>query len=158
MGSERRDPIDPLKDLPHVYPFVHLDSVVELGASRGVGIKNVSANSFFSYDRPEDVRFLPDTLLIEAMAQLCGFVMNFGITDQTAMVLAAISTMRFERRALAGESVFVTAVLEGSFGRVASFTVEASVGSDRIASGRLTLSRALAEPASLQSPSGKQDQ
>lgn len=158
MGSDPRNPIDVMTNLPHVYPFVLLDRVVELTASRGVAIKNVSGNSFFSCGRPEEVLFLPDMLLIEAMAQLSGLVMNFGLTDQSAAVLAAISTMRFERRATAGEAIVITSLLEGSFGRAASFDVEASTGSLRVATGRLTLSRVLAGVSSQQVVSGKQIQ
>ncbi len=156
MGNDPRGTIDAIESLPHVYPFILLDKVVELGASRGVAIKNVSGNSYFSYGRMEEPLFLPDMLLIEAMAQLSGLVMNFGLTDQTATVLAAISTMRFERRAAAGESISITSVLEGSFGRVASFIVEASVGSVRIAAGTLTLASAPAKVPSGRVVSGRQ--
>ncbi|MEK6758867.1 MAG: hypothetical protein AABY51_03770 [Deltaproteobacteria bacterium] len=156
MGYDPRDPIDAMNSLPHAYPFILLDRVAELSASRGVAVKNVSGNSFFSYGRMEESLFLPDMLLIEAMAELSGLVMNFGLTDRRAALLAAISTMRFERRVTAGESITVTSVLEGSFGRVASFIVEASVGSVRIAAGRLTLACAEAEVPSGQVVSGIQ--
>lgn len=156
MGYDPSDPIGAAESLPHVYPFILLDRVVELSASRGVAIKNVSGNSFFSYGREEEPLFLPDMLLLEAMAQLSGLVMNFGLTDRSEAVLAAISTMRFERRAVAGESISITSVPEGSFGRVASFIVEASVGSVRIAAGTLTLASAPAKVPSGQVVSGRQ--
>lgn len=140
MGSGRRDPGGPLTGLPHGYPFIFIDRVEELSASRGVGIKNVSADSFFSFSRDEGPCYFPEILLIESMAQVSGLVMNFGLEQKSAAVLAAINEMRFERRAVACGSVFVTSVLEGSFGHVASFIVEASAAGERIASGRLTLS------------------
>lgn len=156
MGYDPCDPIDVMKSLPHADPFILLDRVVELTVSKGVAVKNVSGNSFFSYGRMEEPLFLPDMLLIEAMAQLSGLVMNFGLTDRSAALLAAISTMRFERRALAGESISITSILEGSFGRASSFIVEASVGSVRIAAGRLTLACAQAEAPSDRVVSGRQ--
>ncbi len=156
MGFDPRDPIDVVTDLPHVYPFVLIDRVVELSASRGVGIKNVSGNSFFSYGRPDEPLSLPDVFLVEALAQLSGLVMNFGSAVRTAGVLAAVKTMRFERRAVAGESILVISALESSFGTAASFDVEASVGSTRIASGRLTLACAPVKVPSGQDVSGRQ--
>lgn len=156
MGLDPRDPMDVLTNLPHVYPFVLLDRVVDLNASRGVGIKNVSGNSFFSYGRPDGPLSFPDVFLIEAMAQLSGLVMNFGSAVRTAGVLAAVRTMRFERRAVAGESIVIISALESSFGRVASFDVEASVGSTLLAAGRLTLACAMVEIPSGMDVSGRQ--
>ena len=150
MGLDQIDRLDPITSLPHGYPFVLLDRVEELSASRGVAIKNVSGNSFFSSGRPDEALFLPDVLLIEAMAQLSGLVMNFGSTGKTAMVLARISTMRFVRRAVAGESISITSTIESSLGAAASFDVEASVGAVSIASGRLTLARFAIEAPSQQ--------
>lgn len=156
MGCDPRDPIDAMKGLPHAYPFILLDRVVELTATKGVAVKNVSGNSFFSYGRMEEPLFFPEMLLIEAMAELSGLVMNFGLTDKSASLLAAISTMRFEKRATAGESISITSILEGSFGRVSSFIVEASVNSVRIAAGRMTLASLEAEAPSKQAVSGRQ--
>lgn len=156
MGLDPRDPIDVMKGLPHVYPFVLIDRVVELGASRGVGIKNVSGNSFFSYGRPAGPLYFPDVFLIEAMAQLSGLVMNFGSAVSTAGVLAAVKTMRFEKHAAAGDSIVIISALEGSFGTAASFDVEASVGSILLAAGRLTLACAQAEVPSGRDVSGRQ--
>lgn len=156
MGFDPRDPIDVMKSLPHVYPFVLIDRVVELSASRGVGIKNVSGNSFFSYGRPDGPLSFPDAFLIEAMAQLSGLVMNFGSDVRAAGVLAAVKTMRFERRAAAGESIAITSALESSFGTAASFDVQAHVGSVLLAVGRLTLACAQAEVPSGRDVSGRQ--
>lgn len=150
MGLDQIDRLDPITSLPHGYPFVLFDRVVELSASKGVGIKNVSGNTFFSGGRPDEALFLPDVLLIEAMAQLSGLVMNFGGGGKTAAALAAISTMRFVRRAVAGESISITSMIESSLGSAASFDVVASVGAVAIASGRLTLARFAVEAPSRQ--------
>src|SRR5437879_12540618 len=55
--------------LPHRYPMLLVDRIVELEAERIVGIKNVTANEpFFSGHFP-DFPVMPGVLIVEAMAQ-----------------------------------------------------------------------------------------
>ncbi len=62
--------------LPHRYPFLLVDRVVELeGFRRAVGIKNVTFNEpFFNGHFPEQPIF-PGVLQLEAMAQLAGVLL-----------------------------------------------------------------------------------
>src|SRR5260221_3188638 len=58
--------------LPHRYPMLLVDRIVELEAERIVGIKNVTANEpFFSGHFP-DFPVMPGVLIVEAMAQTAG--------------------------------------------------------------------------------------
>lgn len=65
-----------LKLLPHRYPFLMIDRVVELdGFQRAVGIKNVTINEpFFQGHWPEQP-IMPGVLQLEAMAQLAGVLL-----------------------------------------------------------------------------------
>ncbi len=67
---------DILKLLPHRYPFLMIDRVIELdGFQRAVGIKNVTINEpFFQGHWPEQP-IMPGVLQLEAMAQLAGVLL-----------------------------------------------------------------------------------
>src|SRR3989338_7066506 len=63
------------KALPHRYPFLLLDRILEIGPMSAVGLKNVSGNEpFFQWHFPERP-VMPGVLLIEALAQVGGVMM-----------------------------------------------------------------------------------
>ena len=65
-----------LEYLPHRYPFLMIDRVIEVdGYQRAVAVKNVSINEpFFNGHFPEQP-IMPGVLQLEAMAQLAGVLM-----------------------------------------------------------------------------------
>ena len=63
------------KVLPHRYPFLLIDRVLELGADSIRALKNVTANEpFFNGHFPE-LAVMPGVLQIEAMAQAAGLIL-----------------------------------------------------------------------------------
>ncbi len=58
--------------LPHRYPFLLVDRIVELEAERIVGIKNVTVNEPFFQGHFPDFPVMPGVLIVEAMAQTAG--------------------------------------------------------------------------------------
>ena len=60
-----------LKDiLPHAYPFLMIDRVIDIKKGESlVAIKNITANEWPFDDFSSDVKYFPETLLIEAAAQ-----------------------------------------------------------------------------------------
>ena len=68
--------------LPHRYPFLLVDRIVELEPERIVGIKNVTANEpFFTGHFPE-FPVMPGVLIVEAMAQTAGILVLKSIPDR----------------------------------------------------------------------------
>ncbi|HBG47670.1 MAG TPA: hypothetical protein DDW94_11885 [Deltaproteobacteria bacterium] len=122
--------------LPHAYPFRLLDRVLELDVSRGVGIKNVTAGEALMAERQSGT--FPDMLVVEALAQLSGLILNYD-KEGGAAVLAQIKTMRFSRAAHAGEVLRLVSEAEASFGGLASFNVKALSGEEVIVEGALVL-------------------
>ncbi len=92
--------------LPHRYPMLLVDRIVELEADRIVGIKNVTANEpFFAGHFPE-FPVMPGVLIIEAMAQVAGVLVFKDLgSAQKAVFLASIDQAKFRRPVVPGDQL-----------------------------------------------------
>src|SRR6266436_6284055 len=93
--------------LPHRYPMLLVDRIIELSAERIVGIKNVTANEpFFSGHFP-DFPVMPGVLIVEAMAQCAGVLVLKNIPDREnkLVLLVAIENARFRRPVVPGDTL-----------------------------------------------------
>jgi 3-hydroxyacyl-[acyl-carrier-protein] dehydratase len=91
--------------LPHRYPFLLVDRILELEPERVVGIKNVTLNEpFFSGHFP-DFPVMPGVLIIEAMAQTAGVLVLKTIADRAnkLVLLVAVENARFRRPVVPGD-------------------------------------------------------
>jgi beta-hydroxyacyl-ACP dehydratase FabZ len=71
---------DIVKILPHRYPFLLVDRIIELEAGeRVVGVKNVTANEPFFQGHFPGNPIMPGVLIVEAMAQVGGVLARFSI-------------------------------------------------------------------------------
>jgi 3-hydroxyacyl-[acyl-carrier-protein] dehydratase len=104
--------------LPHRYPFLLVDRVVEFEEDRRiVGIKNVSSNERYFIDGPGGVPILPASILTEAMAQ-AGAVLILAKPENRSRLIyfMGIDRVRYRRPVTSGDSVY----LEGSVLRLRS--------------------------------------
>src|SRR5437867_4846325 len=93
--------------LPHRYPMLLVDRIVELEAERIVGIKNVTANEpFFSGHFP-DFPVMPGVLIVEAMAQVAGVLVLRGLEDRASklVLLVAIENAKFRKPVVPGDQL-----------------------------------------------------
>jgi UDP-3-O-[3-hydroxymyristoyl] N-acetylglucosamine deacetylase/3-hydroxyacyl-[acyl-carrier-protein] dehydratase len=109
--------------LPHRYPFLLVDRVIEVeGFRRAVGLKNVTLNEpFFDGHYPEQP-IMPGVLIVEAMAQLAGLLLlrKLELTGKVP-VLLSIDRVKFRRAVIPGDQLVLEAStirLSGSRGRV----------------------------------------
>src|SRR5437763_15637866 len=96
---------DILRILPHRYPFLLIDRVVDLTRKqRIVAIKNVSANEPFFMGHFPGVPIMPGVLIVEAMAQAGGALLLTEIPgrDEKLMVFTGIERARFRRPVVPG--------------------------------------------------------
>jgi UDP-3-O-[3-hydroxymyristoyl] N-acetylglucosamine deacetylase/3-hydroxyacyl-[acyl-carrier-protein] dehydratase len=96
-----------LKIIPHRYPFLFVDRVIELiGYQRAVGLKNVSFNEPYFQGHWPGQPIMPGVLQIEALAQLAGVLLlrRLQNTGKVA-VLLAIDRIKFRRPVVPGDQL-----------------------------------------------------
>jgi len=97
---------DILKYLPHRYPFLMVDRIVDIrGDDSGIGIKNITFNEpHFLGHFPENP-VMPGVLVIEGMAQTAAVLVlrRLKAEDNRAMFLLTIDKAKFRRPAVPGD-------------------------------------------------------
>jgi len=93
--------------LPHRYPFLLVDRVIEMeGYQRAVGIKNVTMNEPYFQGHFPGMPVMPAVLQIEAMAQLTGIMLlsRAGNEKKIAMFMS-IDEAKFRRQVIPGDQL-----------------------------------------------------
>src|SRR5919204_3878992 len=93
--------------LPHRYPMLLVDRIVELELERIVGIKNVTANEPFFPGHFPDFPVMPGVLIVEAMAQTAGVLVLKNLPDRAdkLVLLVAVENARFRRPVVPGDTL-----------------------------------------------------
>ena len=93
--------------LPHRYPFLLVDRIVELEAERIVGIKNVTVNEPFFVGHFPDYPVMPGVLIVEAMAQVAGVLVLSQIPDRKnkLVLLAGVDGAKFRKPVRPGDQL-----------------------------------------------------
>jgi 3-hydroxyacyl-[acyl-carrier-protein] dehydratase len=102
------DIVEIMAILPHRYPFLLIDRVVEMERkTRIVAIKNVSVNEPHFVGHFPDYPIMPGVLQVEAMAQAGGALLLTEIPDREdkLMVFTGIEEARFRRPVLPGDQL-----------------------------------------------------
>ncbi len=93
--------------LPHRYPMLLVDRILEISSTRIVGIKNVTANEPFFQGHFPDYPIMPGVLIVEAMAQ-CGGVLalrEFDDRNDKVVLFASIDECRFRAPVTPGDQL-----------------------------------------------------
>lgn len=100
--------VDILKILPHRYPFLLVDRVLELEPEkRIVGLKNVTINEPFFQGHFPGAPVMPGVLIIEAMAQVAGIMTFLNMPDahQKLVYFTGIENAKFRRPVIPGDQL-----------------------------------------------------
>jgi beta-hydroxyacyl-ACP dehydratase FabZ len=104
-----RDIKEIYKSIPHRYPFLLVDRIVEMdGNEKVVGIKNVTINDNFFQGHFPNRPVMPGVLICEAMAQVGAiFAHNArgGMTDDKVFVLTGLDNVKFKRPVEPGDQL-----------------------------------------------------
>jgi 3-hydroxyacyl-[acyl-carrier-protein] dehydratase len=100
---------DILRLLPHRYPFLMIDRVVDIrGEDHGVGIKNVTFNEPQFLGHFPDNPVMPGVLMIEGMAQTAGVLCLLQMSkseQRRAMYFLTIDKAKFRKPAVPGDTI-----------------------------------------------------
>jgi 3-hydroxyacyl-[acyl-carrier-protein] dehydratase len=130
-----------LKRLPHRYPILLVDRVLEVNESRIKAIKNVSINEpqFLGHFPHRPV--MPGVMILEAMAQaatlLALYSANAVLDDKSVVYFAGVDAARFKRPVEPGDQLLLDVELTRAKAGIYKFTAKAFVGSDLAAEADL---------------------
>ncbi len=136
------DVIEIRKYLPHRYPFLLVDRVVELNPGESiVAYKNLTVNEGFFQGHFPDQPVFPGVMLVEAMAQAAG-ILGFKTMDKTPAdgsmyYFVGADKLRFKRPCVPGDQVMLRASIVSSRRGIWKFDVSADVEGSLCASATI---------------------
>jgi 3-hydroxyacyl-[acyl-carrier-protein] dehydratase len=126
-----------MKMIPHRYPFLMIDKVVDVVANqRATGIKNISINEGYFRGHFPARPVMPGVLIIEAMAQTAAVLVvhTLGPESEGKLVyFMSVDNARFRRPVFPGDRLDVHVTKQRNRGNVWKFEGQAKVGKNVMA-------------------------
>ena len=137
----KMDIADVMALLPHRYPFLLVDQVVDIdGNDSAIGIKNVTINEPFFQGHFPGKPVMPGVLIIEAMAQTAGAITILGQKGSTPSVVffMTIDNCKFRKPVVPGDRLELHVNLIKRRGAISRFACVAEVDGSKVAEAELT--------------------
>lgn len=127
--------------LPHRYPLLLVDKIIELNKSHVVGVKSVTFNEYFFQGHFPGNPVMPGVLIIEALAQTGGILAmhNVGDPGQWDTYFIKIDNVKFKQMVQPGDTLLLKMELMAPIRRgICQMQATAYVGNKIAAEGELT--------------------
>ncbi|MFQ6070652.1 MAG: 3-hydroxyacyl-ACP dehydratase FabZ [Candidatus Aminicenantales bacterium] len=131
---------DILKFLPHRYPFLLVDRVLELEKGKFIkALKNVTYNEHFFQGHFPQKRIMPGVLVVEAMAQTGGILLYHTLPDSKDKIffMSKIDEVKFRRPVLPGDQLILSAEIVKLKGNFCLVRGKAKVDGEIVAEGEI---------------------
>lgn len=131
-----------MKVLPHRYPFLLVDKIVDMDTAAGriVGVKNVTVNEPYFQGHFPSFPIMPGVLIVEAMAQTGGMLLMNEVGEGGKLaVFMGINNAKFRRPVVPGDSLRLEMTMKGK--RFSTYTMEgkATVDGKVVAQAEITV-------------------
>lgn len=139
FGKTQLDINDIQKILPHRYPFLFVDKIIELEEDkRAVGIKNVTVDDYFFQGHFPGRPVMPGVLIVEAMAQVAGVLMLSKKENQGKLAyFMSIDNVKFRKTVLPGDQLILEAEVVKLRSKTGQVRTKAYVDSKIVAEAEL---------------------
>ncbi|PMQ01847.1 MAG: 3-hydroxyacyl-[acyl-carrier-protein] dehydratase FabZ [Dictyoglomus sp. NZ13-RE01] len=135
--------VDILKILPHRYPFLMVDRVIEFKKGESIKtIKNVSYNEQIFQGHFPEYPIFPGVLIIEALAQSAGILLFLSFGEEGKKYIAyltGVDGVKFRKQVTPGDVLTLEVTLKKSLKNIFKFDGVAKVGDEVVAGGEITL-------------------
>ena len=130
--------IHPIKILPHSYPFVLIDRILEFeDGKKIVCLKNVSVNEEFFQGHFRDNPVMPGVLIIEAMAQSSGLIISGK--ESKIFYLGSIKNAKFKKPVVPGDQLIINSSITNKLPPLYTFEAVAYVDGGIVSVAEITL-------------------
>jgi len=126
--------------LPHRYPLLLVDRVLEMDGNRILALKNVTFNEPHFQGHFPGVPVMPGVLVVEAMAQAGAVMMlcEMPDRDEKLILFTGIDNCRFRRQVVPGDQLLLEVTLLKRRARFAVLQGVARVGDEIVAEAQLS--------------------
>jgi 3-hydroxyacyl-[acyl-carrier-protein] dehydratase len=153
MSSEKLDIQSIMRQLPHRYPMLLVDRVLECEAGKHViALKNVTFNEPFFQGHFPSRPVMPGVLIIEALAQAAGVLAFKTVSvipdENTRFYFVAIDNARFRKPVEPGDQLILKVHFRRAFKGIWKFDGVAEVDGKEVASAEMMVAPEVKAPES----------
>lgn len=128
------------KWLPHRYPFLLVDRVLELKPGESIlALKNVTYNEPFFTGHFPGLKLMPGVLIVEALAQAGGILLYHSLPEpeKVVMVLSKIEEAKFRKPVVPGDQLKLSVQMLRQKAGFYYFSAQATVDGEVVVEGKL---------------------